>query len=138
MTFRDIVDTYNESPIKQYEDMKEANSSKVREAITPYMAPNYIYNPNAKGQLGGLLENCYFGYKPNSEQEADFSNVGIELKQTAIDETKKGGLRAGERLSITNISFDSPVEENFYQSHLWNKINSYCWSNTYGISQWIV
>ena len=122
MTFREIVDAYNESPIKQYEDMKAANSSKVREAITPYMAPNYIYNPNAKGQLGGLLENCYFGYKPNSEQEADFSNVGIELKQTPIDETKKGKLRAGERLSITNISFDSPVEENFYQSHLWNKI----------------
>lgn len=122
MTFRDIVDAYNESPIKQYEDMQSASSSKIRESITPYMAPNYIYNPNAKGQLGGLLENCYFGYKPNSEQEADFSNVAIELKQTPIDETKKGELRAGERLSITNISFDSPVEEDFYQSHLWNKI----------------
>ena len=122
MTFREIIDVYNKSPIKQYENTQETNSSKIRESNIPYMAPNYIYNPNAKGQLGVILENCYFGYKPNSKKEADFSNVGIELKQTAIDKTKKGELRAGERLSITNISFDSPVEENFYQSHLWNKI----------------
>lgn len=122
MTFREIVQNYNDSPVKQYNEIHGEDSFSIHEEVSSYNAPNYIYNPNAKGQLGGLLENCYFGYRPNSNQEADFSNVGIELKQTPIDVTKKGDYRAGERLSITNISFDSPIEEDFYQSHLWNKI----------------
>lgn len=79
-------------------------------------------NTNAKGQLGNFLEKFYFGYEPNSNQEADLSKVGIEIKQTPIDLTKKGEMRAGERLSITMISYSEPVEENFYKSHVWNKI----------------
>ena len=45
----------------------------------------------------------------NNKQDADFDKVGIELKQTCIDKTKKGKYRAGERLSITNISFKKPL-----------------------------
>ncbi len=32
-------------------------------------------------------------------------------------------MRAGERLSITNISYTEPVIENFYNSHVWEKIH---------------
>lgn len=35
---------------------------------------------------------------------------------------KDGDYRAGERLSITNISYDEPVEDNFYKSHLYEKL----------------
>lgn len=77
---------------------------------------------NAKGQLGNFLEEYYFGYKPNGNQEADFKTAGVELKQTCIDIKKDGGYTAGERLSITNISFDEPVEHDFYKSHVWEKI----------------
>lgn len=83
-----------------------------------------ITNINAKGQLGTFLEKYYFGYKPNSNQEADLSKVGIEIKQTPIDLTKKGEMKAGERLSITMISYEHPVEEDFYNSHVWNKIRN--------------
>lgn len=76
----------------------------------------------AKGQLGNFLEEYYFGYKPNSDQEADFKEAGVELKQTCIDTKKDGSYTAGERLSITNISFEDPVEMDFYKSHVWNKI----------------
>lgn len=79
-------------------------------------------NTNAKGQLGNFLEEYYFGYKPNSDQEADFSEAGVELKQTCIDLKKNGSYTAGERLSITNISYEEPVEIDFYKSHVWNKI----------------
>lgn len=81
-----------------------------------------LSDTNAKGQLGNFLEEYYFGYKPNSNQEADFKEAGVELKQTCIDLKKNGDYTAGERLSITNISFEEPVEINFYKSHVWNKI----------------
>lgn len=77
---------------------------------------------NAKGQLGNFLEEFYFGYKPNGDQEADFKAAGVELKQTCIDIKKDGSYTAGERLSITNISFEEPVEHDFYKSHVWEKI----------------
>lgn len=77
---------------------------------------------NAKGQLGNFLEKNFFGYEPNSVQEADFKEAGVELKQTCIDLKKNGEYTAGERLSITNISFEEPVEHDFYKSHVWEKI----------------
>lgn len=77
---------------------------------------------NAKGQLGNFLEEYFFGYKPNGEQAADFKEAGVELKQTCIDITKSGKFTAGERLSITNISYEEPVEHDFYKSHVWEKI----------------
>ena len=70
-----------------------------------------------------MIEKYYFGYEPNSDQQADFNDVGIELKQTPLDLTSKNKYRAGERLSITNISYNEPVIENFYDSHVWEKIN---------------
>lgn len=76
----------------------------------------------SKGQLGNFLEKYYFGYKPNSNQEADFKSAGVELKQTCIDMKKNGEYTAGERLSITNISYKEPVEHDFYKSHVWKKI----------------
>lgn len=81
-----------------------------------------LNDTNAKGQLGNFLEEYYFGYKPNSDQEADFKEAGVELKQTCIDLKKNGSYTAGERLSITNISFEEPVELEFYKSHVWDKI----------------
>lgn len=81
-----------------------------------------INDTNAKGQLGNFLEEYYFGYKPNSDQDADFKEAGVELKQTCIDQKKNGEYTAGERLSITNISFENPIEIDFYKSHVWKKI----------------
>lgn len=76
----------------------------------------------AKGQLGNFLEEYYFGYKPNGDQAADFQKAGVELKQTCVDVKKDGSLTAGERLSVTNISYEEPVEADFYRSHVWEKI----------------
>lgn len=90
-------------------------------------------NANRKGGLGNLLEELYFGYKANSNQRADFDEAGVELKATPYEYTKKGNLRAGERLVITMISYDSPFEVDFYKSHLWSKIRLillvYYWRN---------
>ena len=79
-------------------------------------------NTAAKGQLGNFLEKYYFGYDPNGNQEADFKESGVELKQTCIDVKKDGSFTAGERLSVTNISYNDPVEPDFNKSHVWEKI----------------
>ena len=90
-------------------------------------------NKLRKGGLGNLLEEVYFGYKANSNQEADFSEAGVELKVTPYEVTKKGELRAGERLVLTMINYDGPIEMEFYKSHAWEKMRSilliYYWRN---------
>ncbi|WP_206407301.1 Sau3AI family type II restriction endonuclease [Massilimicrobiota sp. An105] len=117
-TFRDIKKEFDDSGLTYYLNPRDSKPVHiVKESKTGYTS-----NSKAKGQLGGFLERYYFGYQPNSHQGADFEKVGIELKQTCIDLTKKGEYRAGERLSITNISYKEPVVEDFYASHVWEKI----------------
>lgn len=90
-------------------------------------------NKLRKGGLGNLLEEVYFGYKANSNQEADFPEAGVELKATPYEVTQKGELRAGERLVLTMINYDGPIEAEFYKSHAWEKMRLilliYYWRN---------
>ena len=74
-----------------------------------------------KGGMGNLLEERYFGYRANSEDEADFPQAGVELKATCYDRLSGGGISAGERLVLTMIPNDSPVEAELDGSHMWRK-----------------
>lgn len=87
-----------------------------KEIIEKYSRPNF------KGGLGILLEELYFGYKANSNQMPDFSKVGIELKSSPYEFRTDGSLRAGERLSVTMVPHDRPIENVFYNSDVWHKI----------------
>ena len=87
-----------------------------KEIIEKYSRPNF------KGGLGILLEELYFGYKANSNQMPDFSKVGIELKSSPYEYRTDGSLRAGERLSVTMVPHDRPIENVFYNSDVWHKI----------------
>lgn len=78
-------------------------------------------NAARKGGLGNLIEERFFGYKANSESEADFKEAGVELKATPYEKKQNGELRAGERLVLTMIVNDKPVDKDFYTSHLWQK-----------------
>ena len=122
MTFHEILDEYRKSPIKSYEDkLHDTYNTFAKEEVVSYNT-DVSLNKKAKGQLGNFIEKYYFGYDLNGNQEADFNKIGLELKQTPIDKTKRGAYRAGERLSITNISYNKPVEDDFYKSHVWQKI----------------
>lgn len=118
MTYNEILNEFNNSQVKKYVNYKE-NPYMVADSGVSYQyeVPSEV----AKGQLGTFLERFYFGYHPNSRQEADFPKVGVELKQTPVD-YKNGKYVAGERLSITNISYEEPIEDDFYKSHVWQKI----------------
>ncbi|MGM0901828.1 MAG: MutH/Sau3AI family endonuclease [Bacillota bacterium] len=48
--------------------------------------------------------------KANSDQQADFFKAGVELKATPYERLKSGKLRAGERMVITMIGYDQPIE----------------------------
>ena len=126
MTFNDILEEYERSPIKKYgAKLYDIDcSTNINESPTVYGEgnKNLSLNSKSKGQLGNFIEKYYFGYEPNGKQEADLSKIGVEIKQTPIDMNKKGEYHAGERLSITNISYKEPVEDDFYKSHVWEKI----------------
>ena len=120
MTFREIEEEFDKSPYKSYVNIYETPDVMMAESLP--LSYGASFNYDAKGQLGNKIERMFFGYQPNSEQDADFPKVGLELKMTPVDKKENGELRAGERLSITNISYTEPVEEDFYKSHLWKKI----------------
>ena len=119
MTFQQVINEYNHSSKNFY-----INPAHNEDVTSDYSGTYDVTLPSkeAKGQLGNILEQYYFGYKLNGSQQADFSKAGAELKLTCIDQKKDGEYTAGERLSITNISYKEPVEDNFYLSHVWNKI----------------
>ena len=48
----------------------------------------YYNNILSKGSLGNLLEEHYFFYNPNPDQDADFKEAGIELKLTPYVQNK--------------------------------------------------
>ncbi len=101
MTFRDVLDL----------------------SIVPDGASRDYGSKRYKGGLGTLLEERYFGYGANSSSEPDFAEAGVELKTTCLDRKKDGSLVPGERLVITMIPMDGPIELDLFTSHLWDKAN---------------
>ena len=78
-------------------------------------------NKKRKGGLGDLIEECYFHYECNNDSRPDFPDAGVELKVTPYKINKNKTLSAKERLIITMVDYFKVVEENFEDSHLWNK-----------------
>ncbi len=80
-----------------------------------------IENEKSKGQLGQIIEESFFGYQVNSNSEADFANLGIELKVTPIKINKNGTLSAKERLVLNIINYMDEANKTFETSSFWNK-----------------
>lgn len=85
---------------------------------------NRIFNEKGKGHLGQIIEESFFGYEVNSKAEADFKELGIELKVTPIKKNKKGLLSAKERLVLNIINYHQEVERTFDSSSFWTKNES--------------
>lgn len=74
-----------------------------------------------KGNFGQLVEKFYFGYEPNSKAEADFVDVGMELKCTPLKTLKNGEYRSKERLVLNIINYLEVHKEEFENSSFWKK-----------------
>lgn len=82
------------------------------------IAPKQIQELRGKGRLGQLVEKYFFGYDINSNQEADFSEAGLELKCTPLKELTNKAMAIKERLVLTMIDYSEDYKKPFEESHL--------------------
>ena len=78
-------------------------------------------NKKRKGGLGELIEERYFHYHSNNDACPDFDKAGVELKVTPYKKNKNGSISAKERLVLTMIDYYSVINEDFFESHMWQK-----------------
>lgn len=76
---------------------------------------------SGKGFFGQILEKYYFFYNPNSNPEADFSSVGLELKSSPLKQLMSKEYRSKERLVLNIIDYLEIVNQSFETSSFWNK-----------------
>lgn len=71
---------------------------------------------SGKGNFGQVLEKYYFGYNPNSNAEADFAKIGMELKSSPLKQLKNKEYRSKERLVLNIINYFNVVNQDFENS----------------------
>lgn len=71
-----------------------------------------------KGNLGKIIETGFYCYPNNNRAEADFSNLGIELKVAGYIKNKNGTISAKERLVLGKINYNEIINEEFNYSKL--------------------
>lgn len=118
------VDKSSPTAIERY--AKQAVGMTFRQILELDICPEGITREYGitryKGGMGALIEERLFNYKANSNPEPDFEDAGVELKTTCFDLKKDGSFTAGERLVLSMIPYNEPIEEDFYKTHLWRKL----------------
>lgn len=71
-----------------------------------------------KGILGKVVETGFYGYELNSNPEADFAELGIELKVAGFKRNKNDTISAKERLVLSKIDYCKMIYEEFEFSKL--------------------
>ena len=74
-----------------------------------------------KGNVGQMFEECWFERKVNSRAEADFIELGVELKVTPCIKNKSNKYVAKERLVLNIIDYMTEVNKSFEDSSFWHK-----------------
>ncbi|WP_039067881.1 MutH/Sau3AI family endonuclease [Staphylococcus shinii] len=87
-----------------------------------------LKHPKITGIAGDVIEQSVIGYKANSKQEPDLIVDGksVELKTTGIRKSKKDGVNyeAKEPMTITAVSPEKIIFQNFEESSFWHKLNN--------------
>lgn len=96
---------------------KSAEGKTVKE----YDINDRLASKGNKGGIGQILEEGLFGYAINSTSEADFGELGVELKATPVKQNKNKALAAKERLVLNIINYMREVEYSFETSSFWRK-----------------
>lgn len=86
-----------------------------------------ISNPKITGIAGDVVEQSILGYPADSHQSADLFVDGedVELKTTGLRKAKdqtKGKYEAKEPMSITAVSPERIIKEEFETSNFWHKL----------------
>ena len=103
-----------DTPAKVLKRAQEAIGKKIKEIDATRRIET------GKGAIGTVIEESWFGYRPNSTAEPDFPEAGVELKVTPYRRTSKG-ISAKERLVCNIIDYMSEHEKTFETSSFWHK-----------------
>lgn len=116
------------SSIVYYASLLQGKS--LRETVDNETLEDWQTKKGNKGALGQAIEYTFFDYLPNSEQEPDFPDVGIELKTNPVKRVNVGTSRenvsAKERLVLTMIDYEKLAEEKdaaWEDTMLYRKLN---------------
>jgi DNA mismatch repair protein MutH len=82
---------------------------------------NRLGNKKAKGGLGQVIEESFFGYTVNSDARPDFEHLSVELKVTPFKHNKNGTISAKERLVLNIMNYMEEIHFHFYTSSFWRK-----------------
>jgi len=97
---------------------KKLKGKSLRQVCDPKIL-DHLYS--GKGNFGQVLEKFYFGYEPNSLAEADFAQIGMELKSSPLKQLKNDEYRSKERLVLNIINYLNVVNQNFETSDFYKK-----------------
>jgi DNA mismatch repair protein MutH len=92
---------------------KKLKGKSLRQVCDPTILE---HSYSGKGNFGQVLEKFYFGYEPNSTAEADFAQIGMELKSSPLKQLKNNEYRSKERLVLNIINYFNVVNQNFENS----------------------
>lgn len=116
------IETYAQKLIgKSFRQVMAEDENAIREEGSTYGKADVAEVKRNKGNLGQIIEECFFHYSCNSEARADFPEAGVELKVTPYKINANGSLSAKERLILTMIDYMTVVDEVFDSSHFWTK-----------------
>jgi len=111
--------TYNPKDKKSVLDYAKLLKGRTLRGICDHEILNHNYT--GKGNFGQLLEKFYFGYNPNSKSQADFTEIGMELKTSPLKQLRNNDYRSKERLVLNIINYITVVNQNFEESDFWKK-----------------
>lgn len=105
--------------IEEVLDVAESADGKT---IGCYDINNRLINKGNKGKIGQVIEEGLFQKSLNSRAEADFIELGLELKVTGIKINKKGtDFSTKERLVLNHINYNKEYQYSFEESTFWQK-----------------
>lgn len=111
-TLQDILEEFQNSEYKTYEDKKKG---------TPSTTARKEISELSKGIYGNIIEECFYGIKPNNSPEPDIPKAKLEIKTTPYKVNANGTISAKERLVLSMFNFHEENLDDFYQTHLWHK-----------------
>ena len=97
---------------------KRLKGKSLRQVCDPTIL-EHVYS--GKGNFGQVLEKFYFGYDPNSLAEADFAQIGMELKSSPLKQLQSKEYRSKERLVLNIINYLNVVNQTFETSDFYKK-----------------
>ena len=121
---------FKRSKIEIEKKLKSCIDKKLGEIDTNHAFDKTKGHPKVTGIAGDVIEKSILNYPSNSDQEPDLIVDGIptEVKTTGIKYSRKKSksgrkFEAKEPMSITAVSPNKIVKENFDDSNFWHKLN---------------